>query len=264
MTIALGATWNPRGEGSRLFEFLPELMQTCKGIAVALPPNINPGSLDVFFKEPNYFTDVCWIQSRKWAWGRHIALRGAVEFGCSHIQYADMDRLLRWVETRPDEWSEILLRIQKSECVIVGRTKRAYKTHPQALIRTEAISNLIVSHFIGRAMDVSAGSKGFSLEAAKFLLEHSSPGNALGMDAEWPILLKRAGFEVDYVEVDGLDWESADRFRMSAADPEQQRKMATEYDADPQVWAQRVEVAYEISKSSIEATRKPLHFKEGQ
>ena len=54
MTIALGATWNPRGEGSRLLEFLPELMQTYKGIAVALPPNINLGSIDVFFQELDF------------------------------------------------------------------------------------------------------------------------------------------------------------------------------------------------------------------
>jgi hypothetical protein len=71
------------------------------------------------------------------------------------------------------------------------------------------------------------------------------------MDAEWPILLKRAGFAIDYVLADGLEWESADRHRSRAADPEEQRRAAEEYDRDPQHWAARTRVAWEIVQAAL-------------
>jgi hypothetical protein len=95
-------------------------------------------------------------------------------------------------------------------------------------------------------MDVSAGSKGFSRAAAEYILAHSTAGHALGTDAEWPLLAQRAGFVVDYLEVDGLDWESADRYQDQAADAESQRQAALNYDGDPQNWARRVDIAREI------------------
>ncbi|HEX7975527.1 MAG TPA: hypothetical protein VF498_14050, partial [Anaerolineales bacterium] len=107
-------------------------------------------------------------------------------------------------------------------------------------------------------MDVSAGSKAFSRETARFLVENSSPGRALGTDGEWPVLLQRAGFRVDYVTVDGLDWESADRYQEQAASPERQRQGAAEYDADPQHWAARVGVALEIVQTALETSRREL------
>jgi hypothetical protein len=61
-------------------------------------------------------------------------------------------------------------------------------------------------------MDVSAGSKSFSRPAAEHLVKHSQPDNSIGTDAEWSILLKQAGFRLEYIQVNGLDWESADQF----------------------------------------------------
>jgi hypothetical protein len=76
------------------------------------------------------------------------------------------------------------------------------------------------------------------------------------MDAEWPILLRRAGFTIDYVEVDGLDWESADRYAERAADADAQRRTAEAYDADVRHWARRVEVALEIVRAGVEAMQR--------
>jgi hypothetical protein len=126
------------------------------------------------------------------------------------------------------------------------------------LIQTEAISNRIVSYLVGKAMDVSAGSKGFSRKAAEFLIANSQPGHALGTDGEWPVLLARAGFTIEYVAVDGLDWESADRYRERAADAHSQRSAAEAYDADPANWEHRVQVALEIVRAAQEANEKTL------
>lgn len=126
------------------------------------------------------------------------------------------------------------------------------------MLLTEAISNRVVSEILGQPMDVSAGSKGFSRRAVEFLVGNTQPGRALGTDAEWPILLKRSGFRVDYLVVDGLDWESADRYREQAADPEDQRLAAEQVDADPASWEWRVRVAGEIVEVALEAAQRRL------
>jgi hypothetical protein len=180
------------------------------------------------------------------------------------VQYADFDRLLRWVETRPDEWREALQRAQRSDCLIIGRTEAAYRTHPQSLVQTEAISNRVVSHLLQMDVDVSAGSKILSREAARYLVKNCRPsngeeaGHALGTDAEWPIILQRAGFRLDYMEINGLDWESADRYLEQAAGPDGQRRAAEEYDADPQNWARRVAVALEIVRCGLDSMEKHI------
>ncbi len=193
-----------------------------------------------------------------WSHGRHAALQKALETSAGWIQYADFDRLLRWVETRPEEWRQITMAAGDADCLIIGRTPVAYATHPQALVQTERISNRVISSLLGEEMDVSAGSKVFSRPAAEFLLKNSHPGKALGMDGAWPVLLKRAGFSLRYRSVDGLDWESADRYQDEAAGFEGQRRAAQAYDADPQNWAHRVEVAREIVESGLEAERKSI------
>ncbi len=226
------------------------LKEVYRCIAISVPPGADPKEYACSANE--YSVVVC----PDWARGRHLALKGALEFNVNYIHYVDLDRLLHWIEIRPAEWRQICKRVEATDCLIVGRTARAYATHPQALIQTEKISNAVVSHFLGRTVDASAGSRGFSRRAAEYLMAHSDPGRALGMDAEWPILLLQAGFSVDYDVADGLEWESADRHREHAADKEEMRQAAAVYDADPQHWAMRVAVATEIVQSALQAAQR--------
>ena len=217
MKITLTTTWNPRGEDGRLVRLLPMLKQLYADIVIVMRPDNDAHIQKMLEKE-----DVIVVDSAEWAWGRYLALKTALDISGEVLHYADMDRLLRWVETRPDEWKQAVSWAQSKDCVVFGRTESAYQTHPQAMIQTEQISNLVTSYFLGTKMDVSAGSKAFSRRAASFLVEHTQPQRAIGTDAEWLILLKRAGFAIDYLRVEGLDYASADRDQSEAADAEQQ------------------------------------------
>ena len=234
MSVALAVTWNPRGEMPRFERLLSQLQQVYSGLAISFPPVADPGVTQLFLAgdyagRPDL---VAWV-NQEWSAGRYMALRLGVQFQADYLHYADMDRLLRWVETRPQEWRRAIEAIQLTDCLVMGRSQAAYCTHPGSMILTEAISNRVVSHIMGIEMDVSAGSKGFSRAAAEYLVANTHPGRALGTDAEWPILLRRAGYRVDYLEVDGLDWESADRYQQQAANPDDQRRAAERVDADP-------------------------------
>ncbi len=242
MSTALAATWHPRGELLRLQRLLPILRRAYSHLSIVLPPDTDGEMAAKLGKLQEIRLEIV----PDWSWGRYAALKLGCESGAGHVQYGDLDRLLRWVERLPQEWESALQAVERSDCLVIGRTPAAYASHPQALIRTENISNRVISQLLGRTMDVSAGSKSFSRPIAEYILTHSKAGHALGTDAEWPLLAKRAGARVDYLEVDGLDWESADRYQEQAADRESQRMAARDYDRDPQNWARRVEIALEI------------------
>jgi hypothetical protein len=115
---------------------------------------------------------------------------------------------------------------------------------------------MVTSYLLGKEMDFSAGSKGFCQLAAKYLVSNCTPGHALGTDAEWPLSLHRAGFDIEFIEVDGLDWEIPDQYQSHAADSIRQQRKANEYDDDPVHWAQRVDVALEIVRVGLATIEK--------
>jgi len=250
--MILTATWNPRGEAQRLIRLLPRLQQVYDQIVVVIPPEaVIGGEASRQALHLQHYPGLDIQQSAQWGAGRYLALQRAVERSADAIQYADLDRLLRWVETREDEWRAIASRIPGVDCLVIGRSPRAYATHPQAIVATEAISNHVVSSFLGSSMDVSAGSKGFSRRAAECILANTRPQPALGTDAEWPLVLHKSGFWVEYTEADGLDWESADQYQEKAADASDQRRAAEAYDSNPKHWDYRVRVAMEIVDAAL-------------
>jgi hypothetical protein len=198
------------------------------------------------------------VVNAEWSHGRYMALKTALETGADHIHYADMDRLLRWVETRPDEWRQTVDAVERCDYLVIGRTDAAWATHPRAMFETERVQNTLFSHLIDLEMDIGAGSKGFSRAAATLIIGNSSPGRALGADAEWTVLAHRGGFEVKAVFVDGLDWESADRYQEQAANHADQRDSANAYDTDPAHWSYRIKVTQEVVESGLDAMQREL------
>ena len=255
MSICLAATWYPRGELSRFIHLLPLLEQAYAWIVVSYIPSPDPGILEQLMasgSSPSHLS--IYINDDQHS-GRYLALQKALDRPVGFIHYADLDRLLHWVETRPGEWKGSLEQIERFDGIIFGRTHAAYSTHPQALIATENISNHVVSFALGETMDVSAGSKSFSRSAAQYLVDHCQSGNSIASDAEWPIILRQAGYELQYVEVDGLDWESADQYRERAASKTEQAQAAEAYDADPKHWARRVEIAEQIIHTALKLVK---------
>jgi SAM-dependent methyltransferase len=257
MSTILATTWYPRGELGRFTRILPILLEQYCGIVISYIPGNDPQVREEFvYGKFSSNHNLIFLENDDQKTGRYMAIKKAVEAPCDYIHYVDMDRLLRWVETRPEEWMQMLKQIEKFDCIIFGRTEAATLTHPQALITTEKLSNEVVSNFLHREMDVSAGSKSFSRSAAQYIVDRGKLDNSIGTDAEWPILLKQAGFGLEYIQVDGLDWESADHFQSQAANTEEQRQAAANYDSDPLHWSQRVEIADQIIRTAFEVGQK--------
>ncbi len=144
--------------------------------------------------------------------GRRHALRLGLATGAGHLHYCDLDRLLHWIGSYPEELAAVLESIRQYDYLILGRTRRAFATHPRVQRDTEAITNHAYSIWHGATVDVTAGSCGVSRRAADRLLRRSTaPTNAT--DAEWPAIIKlSAGYAVGYLETEGLEFETPDYF----------------------------------------------------
>lgn len=253
MNKALATAWNPRGELPRLERYIDRLTRIYDRIVVTLVPDVDPAILRALDGLPlDYFV------TDRWGTGRYMCLKRALEIPAEFIHYVDCDRLIRWVELRPDELRDTVAAVQDADYTVIGRTQAAWDTHPRAMFETEAIINETFSQLLGKTMDFGAGSKGISRRAGEFLMQHIVADEAFAMDAAWAVLLHRRGFEIAALEVDGLDWETADRNRDQAADRDTQRQLAADVDANPDRWAMRVKIARTIIKAGIAALTKPL------
>lgn len=254
MSVCLALTWHPRGEQERLRRFYPALRALYSSIVVSVPPDADPAALDVL----NALPDLRWSDA-DWFAGRHAVMRAALDTDPAFVHYADCDRIIRWIETQPDELRATVERMQATDCLIIGRSEAAFATHPLVQQQTERLSNQVCSRMIGeRLLDLSSGSKGFSRAAVEFLMRNSPPGGVMGTDSEWVILLHRAGFRLDMVKAEGLDWETADRYLPNAADGETQRRVAAEYDAKVEAWSLRVRWAQEIIDAGYDALARTM------
>lgn len=252
--VCLALAWDPRGEMDRLRRFYPEFSQWYSDMVVSTTPNADQASLDWLHSLPGVR-----VAARDgWGSGRMVALELARQTGADFVHYVDGDRFARWFELYPDELKQTIDAVQSVDYLVIGRTQAAFDSHPACLKGTEAITNEVFSRLIGQRLDLCGGSKGISRAAVEFLLRNANTMNGLGSDAEWAVLLHRGGFSVRGIEVDGLDWETADRYQPHAADAERQRRLAAEYDTDPKHWEFRARVAYETAQVGLDAMTQEL------
>ena len=263
MGIVLACAWRPRGELTRWRRARPALDSTYSQIVVAVPPDSDPAQVGAMAEA----TGGRVLVAPRPYWARHTALQEALAFlaqdetarngGAEHIHYADGDRLLHWVETRPGEWQAAVGAIQEVDCLVLGRTDHAFRSHPENMQQTESIINAVGSHLLGMTVDLGGGSRGLSRRAAELAVALCPP-EQYG-DAAWPILAHRAGLRVAYRAVDGLEWETPDHHKEKAeTDLAARRKRARQSDADPERWRSRTRTALEIVKEALTATTQSL------
>lgn len=192
---------------SRLYGRITNLYE---GVAVVPTPTTSPRLLDAL---PGAIVRPLAESNGSIGVGRRHALRLGIESGAPHLHYCDFDRVLHWIERYPEELDSVIEAIQRHDYLILGRTDRAFATHPRVQRDTEAITNHAFSLWYGKPVDVTAGSCGVSRQAAGLLLQRSTaPTNAT--DAEWPALVALSeGHLVGYLETEGLEFETPDYFR---------------------------------------------------
>ena len=179
---------------------------------------------------------------------RRRVLRAALDNGFDHVHLVDMDRVLHWASTYMTELNMVVNQIPTKHFVIFGRTQRAKETHPRNQIETELLANRVFSLILGKDMDITAASRGISREAAEVILRYSK-GRFFDSDSEWPIILHCHNFQLDYIETDGLEWETRLKIKnMSVGGKKIDVKKY--YELNPESWVYRLMLAHRISRAA--------------
>jgi len=182
---------------------------------------------------------------------RREALRAGLAAGTTHIHLCDFDRALHWMARHATELEQVAGSVSRCDFLVLGRTHRAWATHPAYQTETEALFNRAFFLATRLPWDVGAGSRGVSRPAAERVLALSTDPT-VGTDAEWPLLLLQADSASEpalclgYQACEGLEFETADRFGLEIEAAGYAAWLAR-MEADPRRWAFRLQVAHLIA-----------------
>ncbi len=162
----------------------------------------------------------------------------------SHIHLCDFDRVLHWAEFYPDELRTVLETSSNYDFTVLGRTPRAFDSHPRVQCDTEAIINHVFYLASTLPWDVTAASRVLSRRAAEILVERCRD-DTIGVDCSWPLCMQQQGnLTMHYIETEGLEFETLDRYRAVHTTPDADAAWMAQLDGDPQHWLRRLDAAY--------------------
>jgi hypothetical protein len=174
---------------------------------------------------------------------RRAAVGLALQLDAPIIMFCDFDRALHWAECYPQELAHVAAQLGAHDFTVLGRTTRAFDTHPRIQRDTEAIVNRVFAAVSGKHWDVTAAARGLSRRAAEALLA-GCPDETIGTDVSWPLFIQHAtGLSLGYLATEGLEFETADRYHDEIVAAGSVADWIAQLDADPRRWAHRLELA---------------------
>lgn len=121
------------------------------------------------------------------------------------IMYCDFDRLLTWIKYDKEELTNLVNRANQdvdTDYLIVGRTKKAFATHPSSWRDTEVITNKMSELAFGiEQLDITAGAAIFTIESGEKIAKMSKHSHT---DCEWPKIIFDAALRIGETKVNGL------------------------------------------------------------
>ncbi len=248
MNVALAIVYHdPSGRlHDQLARTLPVLAGIFDGLAVQASHATHERSLALFASAGARLRQASGEQaaaSPKIGAARRAVVEMALQFDHSFMMYCDADRALHWAERYPQELAGIAARLPEYDFTVLGRTPRAFDSHPRVQRDTETIVNRVFAAVDGRAWDMLVGARGLSRRAVQAILD-GCPDEEFSTDVSWPLFLRQAGgYTCGYGEAEGLEFETADRYADEVAAAGGVARWLARLDADPRRWAHRLEMA---------------------
>src|SRR5688500_16531311 len=142
MSVALAATLHdPEGRlHEQIVRLLPSLKTLFGGLTISATTGSDQRSLDVLAAAR------AWIEQKgeiepaagsKIGQARRAAVALALGQAQPFVMYCDFDRALHWVEYHAQELGKVLHTLTAYDFTILGRTKRAFASHPRVQRDTE-------------------------------------------------------------------------------------------------------------------------------
>lgn len=186
---------------------------------------------------------------------RRMAVSLAAEGSRGHIHFSDMDRVLHWAGSHPDELRDVIRRIPRHDFLIIGRTNNALETYPRSQVETEQLANRVCSFTIGREVDVTAASRGLSPKAAELILRYSRAKD-VRTDSEWPVIVHcKSDMPIGYIEAEGLEYEDWLRYTDEVEKVGGLDIWKRAIDENPVAWLHRINCAHMIAETAVSTYR---------
>jgi len=159
----------------------------------------------------------------------------------------DFDRWLHWAGRFPAELASIPARLARRRPAVwyacLGRTARAFATHPPVQRVAERATNHALSLAVGRRLDATAGAAWLAPEGAALILRESVAESA-ATDLEWPALIHRADpRRLAGLASEGLEFETAAFWPAEVAAAGGEAAWVRVHYERPEVWLARLRLA---------------------
>ena len=223
---------------------LPVLNDAFSAICIRATDSTHPDTLEAFTTAGAHIN----AGPAQVADGEKVGLsrRQAVDLAqqaAPYALYCDCDRALHWAQFYPQELKETAEAVTRHDFTVLGRTARAFDTHPDVQRDTEQIINRVFHLVSGWDWDVGAGARGLSRAAAQAILT-GCPDEELSNDVSWTLYLRSLGcFSLAYLPTEGLEFETPDRFPQEVQAAGGLEGWLRDFDSDPQRWLDRLELA---------------------
>jgi hypothetical protein len=229
----------------QLVNYLPAINKIFAGIAVNANAGIYPPTLDVLAASGALIEERPPVSSDDLPLGasRRAVITLALQFQTPYVMYCDGDRILHWAEFYPDELAAVVSRLKDYDFTVLGRTPRAFQTHPRIQYDTESIINHVYTGISGRPWDITAAARGLSRQAVEAITTNCLE-DSIGVDAAWPLFIQQStSLSMGYIETEGLEFETGDRFADQIAEAGSYENWIARLDSEPHHWAQRLNLA---------------------
>jgi hypothetical protein len=230
----------------QMTRLLPRLTTIFSGIAVRASHGAFPDSLACLAAvgaRVDQETAEQMADGPKLGRARRAAVALALQFDTPFVFYGDCDRILHWAEFYPAELAQVATRLSAYDVTILGRSQRAFASHPRMQRDTEEIVNYVFAQVSGHTWDVTAGARGLSRRAAGLIVAECLD-DEISNDVSWLLHLQRqGGFASGYIATEGLEFETQDRYAGEVARSGGQAQWLAQLDADPRRWLHRLKIA---------------------
>lgn len=225
---------------------LPLLTDIFEGVAICASPQANTQALQLWQSVGAQVE----VESRgddapmyRLGAARRTAVTLALQGGPDHALYCDGDRIVHWAQQYPDELRQVVAAVQQYDFTVLGRSQRAFDSHPGVQRDTEGIVNTVFRRVTGLAWDMGSGSRGVSRRALEAIRAHCDD-DTICVDVTWPLCLReQAAFDLGYLMTEGLEFETGDGYGHQRTEGDYARWLDS-LDDDPHRWAYRTKVAH--------------------
>jgi len=180
------------------------------------------------------------------------AIAMGIKMKTRNIHVCDFDRILHWVKTYPNELRDIIEILPANIGITwIGRTKRAFESHPKSQREPEEIVNILASEVAGIEIDIMAGSFALDLATAKLMIKKSKR-NDYAFYSEFINIAKNNGVQINSLITEGLEWETPDQY-IEKIRHEGYQDWLEEFMSLPE-WKRRIEL---LEKNALELIKDP-------